>query len=146
MLRAIILLLVFSIGPALAAFPETMPAGRLAEIKAMIENDQPDQALQALDTLAVDQPANADVLNLMGYAYRKLGRFAESRKRYEHALALDPRHKGALEYMAELELQTGNQAAARNLLARLREACPTGCEELDDLLAAFAKHGLKTKN
>ena len=85
----------------------------------MIETGRAEAALGELRPLLEDDVFEADALNLMGYAYRKLGNFAGSREYYTRALTLDPRHKGALEYMGELELQTGDPVAARALLARL---------------------------
>ncbi len=128
--------------PAFAAFPEDDPAEELPVIKAMIEDGHSEKALTALEPLLKDETIQADVLNLMGYAYRKLGRLEKSRTHYLRALALQPGHKGALEYMGELELQTGDVTAARALLARLKGVCPAGCLELDDLIDAFVRRGL----
>ena len=127
---------------AVADFPEPIQPNQLSDIKAQIENGQAEAALEALDTLLPGAQIDADVLNLMGYANRKLGRFAQSRSHYSRALRLDPNHKGALEYMGELELQTGHPDAARSLLGRLQILCPEGCEERDDLEEAFAESGI----
>lgn len=142
--RLLLILLLFCVPPAWAAFPVEDPAEDLVLIKAMIENGEPEKALKALRPLTDKPELTADVQNLLGYAYRKLGRFDESRTHYVRALTADPKHKGALEYMGELELQVGNVAAARVLLARLRGVCETGCPELDDLIEAFDKKGLST--
>lgn len=128
--------------PAMAAFPEPIAPSRLSELKAMIEAGQAEAALQQLAPLLENETFEADILNLMGFAYRKMGNWADSRIYYTRALSIDPRHKGALEYMGELELQTGNAAAARALLVRLQAACADGCPELDDLLEAFSERGV----
>ena len=130
--------------PVLAAFDETDPRPDLATIKVQIEAGGAGLAITPLRDWLVTQPDDADALNLLGYAYRKLKRWEESRRYYTRALAIEPAHKGALEYMGELELQTGNPVAARTLLIRLRQACPDGCHELDDLLQAFEDHGQTT--
>ncbi len=132
-------------GAAFGAYPEAVPKDQLSEIKEQIEAGQAAQALEALTPLVKDETFEADVLNLMGYAYRKMGQFAESRDHYTRALRIDPRHKGALEYMGELELQTGDPIAARALLVRLREVCPAGCEELQDLEEAFVEYGVPAR-
>src|SRR5262245_41818737 len=39
---------------------------------------------------ALDQDDRADVANLIGYSYRKLGQYDQSKEWYERALAADP--------------------------------------------------------
>ena len=139
-LRTIALLIAFT-GPAFAAYDPTDPRPDLDVIKAQIESGGAGLAVTPLRDWLITEPNDADALNLLGYAYRKLERWEDSRSYYERALAVEPAHKGALEYMGELELQTGNHDAARTLLIKLRTACPQGCEELDDLLEAFKEYG-----
>ncbi len=129
---------------AFGAYPEDEETSDLAQIKQQIENDRASEAETSLRQMLAEDSENPDILNLLGYASRKLGRWQESRDFYSHALAIDPAHKGALEYMGELELETGNVDAAKELLRRLREQCPDGCEELDDLLLAFSRNGVAT--
>ena len=116
----------------------------LGALKRRIEAGNATAAEQVLREANADDPGNADILNMLGYANRRLGRPGIARGFYEQALAIDAAHRGALEYMGELELETGNPVAARALLARLRAACPTGCAELDDLTGAFERRGLAT--
>jgi hypothetical protein len=47
------------------------------------------------------EPANADAQNLLGYAYRNQKKFDLAFKHYGEALRLDPKHKGAHEYIGE---------------------------------------------
>lgn len=129
---------------AFGDYPEDEETSDLAQIKQQIEDDRASEAETSLRQMLAENPDNPDILNLLGYASRKLGRWQASRKFYSHALTIDPAHKGALEYMGELELETGDVAAAKELLLRLREQCPDGCEELDDLLVAFSKNGVAT--
>ena len=129
---------------ALAAFDETDPRPDLAVIKAQIKAGGAGLTITPLHDWLIKRPDDADALNMLGYAYRKLEQWGESRQHYERALKINPAHIGALEYMGELELQTGNPDAARTLLIRLRKACPDGCHELDDLLQAFKDHGQTT--
>ncbi len=74
-----------------------------------------------------DQPDNADAHNLLGFSTRKLDDLETAKKHYDRALAIDPDHKGALEYLGELYLETGDLENAEALLARLIAACPDGC-------------------
>ena len=49
------------------------------------------------------------------------------------AIALNPRHRGAHEYIGEAYLMVGDLASAEKHLAALREICLLPCEELGDL-------------
>ena len=129
--------------PALAVPLVETP--ELEALRTQIENGKAADAAETLSGQLAVEPRNADILNLLGYAHRKMGNKKTSRNYYARALAIDPRHKGALEYMGELELETGNVKAARVLLARLQAICPKGCSELDDLIEAFQSRGIATK-
>ena len=82
-------------------------------------------------------PKDADVWNLMGYAHRKLGMTDKALKYYQRALAIDGDHRGALEYLGELYLETGKPEEAKKMLARLDKVCFFGCEEYTDLKNAL---------
>lgn len=146
MLRILTLSIALLATPALAAFTEGVDPSDLKRIKERIDAGEAREALSDLLPMLEDPSYEADVLNLMGYAYRKMGDWSYSRRYYVRALAIEPKHKGALEYMGELELQVGDVPAARALLARLQAVCPDGCEELDDLLDAFIEHGAALQN
>jgi Flp pilus assembly protein TadD len=72
----------------------------------------------------VNDTANADWNNLMGYSLRKAGaaNASESERYYNEALRIDPKHKGALEYSGELYLMMGNLPAAEQRLACPRQS------------------------
>ncbi|MEX0645922.1 MAG: tetratricopeptide repeat protein [Parvularculaceae bacterium] len=74
-----------------------------------------------------------DILNYLGFAHRKLGQFDKARGYYAQALAIDPAHLGATEYLGELYLEIGDVARAKRQLARLDELCAFGCAEREDL-------------
>jgi tetratricopeptide (TPR) repeat protein len=80
---------------------------------------------------------HADVYNLMGFALRKTGDYQQAYTFYRKALDFDPNHKGALEYLGELYVETGQIDKAKQNVARLKELCPSGCEELADLEKAI---------
>lgn len=90
-------------------------------------------AIVALQATAGVVGPHADILNYLGFAHRKLGRFEEARTYYDQALAIDPDHKGANEYLGELFWELGDEAAARRQLATLDRLCPFGCPEREDL-------------
>ncbi len=56
---------------------------------------------------------------------------------YDQALTIDPKHKGANEYLGELYLKLGQLEKAEAQLARLDDICTFGCEEYDELKAAI---------
>ncbi|NNG05631.1 MAG: tetratricopeptide repeat protein [Inquilinus sp.] len=90
-------------------------------------------AIALLEEVAQRDPQNADAFNYLGYANRKLGHFEAALGHYRRALELEPRHRGAHEYLGELYLQTGKLVQAEELLASLDRICFFGCEEYDEL-------------
>jgi tetratricopeptide (TPR) repeat protein len=81
---------------------------------------------------------HADVYNLMGFSLRKTGDHKQAYTFYRKALDFDPEHKGALEYLGELYVETGQVEKARENVVLLKKLCPGGCEELADLEQAIA--------
>jgi hypothetical protein len=64
---------------------------------------------------------------------------------YERAIDLDPRHRGAHEYIGETYLLVGDLAAAQRHLEALRGICLLGCEELTDLQEAIDRYKKENK-
>jgi tetratricopeptide (TPR) repeat protein len=81
---------------------------------------------------------HADVYNLMGFSLRKTGDYKQAYTFYRKALDFDPEHKGALEYLGELYVETGQLDKAKENVVLLKKLCPGGCEELEDLEKAVA--------
>ena len=90
-----------------------------------------------LEGIVAGNPRNANAWNYIGYSHRKLGAFEPALAAYGKALAINPDHRGANEYLGELYLQTGELAKAKERLARLDDLCFFGCEEFDDLKEAI---------
>jgi len=88
---------------------------------------------------------NADIQNYLGFAYRNDGQLDVSFKHYEQALKIDPRHRGAHEYIGEAYLMTRNLAKAEEHLAALKRVCPAFCEEYEDLSKKFADYRSRNK-
>jgi Flp pilus assembly protein TadD len=98
-----------------------------------------DEAIKHLDSAARTLPANADVQNLLGYAYRNQRKFELAFKHYGEALRLDPQHRGTHEYIGEAYVLVGDKAKAQQHLAALERICGKGCEQYQDLARAIAQ-------
>jgi tetratricopeptide (TPR) repeat protein len=98
------------------------------------------------DAVAAD-PGNADLHNLYAYSMRK-GANPDMDlvfKHYNEALRIDPKHRGAQEYIGEAYLMVNNPAKAKEHLAALNKICFFSCEEYDMLKKAIAAYEAKTK-
>jgi tetratricopeptide (TPR) repeat protein len=126
--------------PDLAASDADYAAGR----KALEARDWRN-AIARLEKAQVRHPDHADLQNDLGFAYRNLKRYDAAFEHYKRALAIDPRHRSAHEYIGEAYLMVGDEKSARRHLAALREICLLGCEELKDLEAAFKSRGLSPR-
>lgn len=122
--------------PAAAGAAPTYESG-----KALIAASDWKGAIAVLNAVTAAEPGNADAWNLLGYATRKNGDPKAAIPLYAKALALNPRHRGALEYQGEAFVETRNLTRARANLAALKRICGTRCEEYRDLAAAIAKAG-----
>jgi Flp pilus assembly protein TadD len=127
------------IDPAASALDPDYAAGK----KALDAKDW-NAAIRALSAAARRSPANADIQNYLGFAYRKSAKLDLAFKHYKQALSLDPRHRGAHEYIGEAYLMKGDLKSAEKHLAALREICLLPCEELTDLEREIAKHVKKS--
>ncbi|MEL6573022.1 MAG: hypothetical protein AAFQ64_15260 [Pseudomonadota bacterium] len=115
--------------------PDT--TGPMKDATTLLSEEKFDEALVVLLKIDEDSPNEADVLNLIGYANRKIGNLDQSAIYYSRALDVAPNHLGALEYQAELFILQGDLPAAQANLARLEELCPLGCDELSTLQQAL---------
>ena len=66
-------------------------------------------------------------------------------KHYGEALRIDPKHKGAHEYVGEAYLLVGNVAKAKEHLAALDKLCFFSCEEYRDLKKAIQEYEARKK-
>lgn len=101
-------------------------------VRTLLDAQKFDEALPALRQIDQQSPNNPDVLNLIGFSLRKTGKMEEALDYYNRALALNPQHRGANEYLGELYLETKQPEKAKERLEVLRQACGD-CEELEDL-------------
>jgi tetratricopeptide (TPR) repeat protein len=94
-------------------------------------------AIGQLKALGHDDSAN--VANLIGYSYRKLGDYKLSQIWYERALKADPNHVLTWQYYGLWQIEQGNRDQAQYHLSRIAAICGTGCEEYRSLAAALEK-------
>ncbi len=120
------------------------PASEYSLAKQAMDDGDYEVAIDKFARLHEEEPGNADVLNMLGYGYRKIGNFDQARGYYLQALAADPEHRGANAYMGELYLETGELAKAEERLAVLDKECWLGCDEFTELKDSIAKY--KTEN
>jgi tetratricopeptide (TPR) repeat protein len=115
-----------------------------AKGRSAVEAKDWNGAIKAL--LAADKRTgnNADIHNHLGFAYRNSGDADTAIKHYHRALQINPRHRGAHEYIGEAYLMMKNPAKAEEHLAALKKVCPLLCDERDDLsrkIAAYKTSG-----
>ncbi len=120
--------------PDLATRDDDYAAGKKA-----VETKDWAEAARRFKRAEIRHPDHADLQNILGYSYRNLKQYELAFKHYRRAIELDPRHRGAHEYIGETYLMTGNLAGAEKHLAALREICLLPCEELKDLARAIAE-------
>ena len=90
------------------------------------------EAVHLLHKVLETEPKNADALNYLGFTHRQMGKFDAAVGYYQQALALDPDHLGANEYLGELWLQV--RVGIQNRLIRDRLSCsPANDTVMDDL-------------
>jgi Tfp pilus assembly protein PilF len=96
------------------------------------------------DAVARD-PRNADYRNLYAYSLRKGPNPDMSLvfEQYNEALRIDPKHKGANEYLGEAYLMVGNVPKAKEQLATLDKICFFPCQEFSDLKKHIAEYEAK---
>jgi len=108
------------------------------QAKSLIDDDKYSEAIPILQKLIKDKGAYADALNLLGYSYRKSGDATTALDYYNQALAMEPKHLGANEYLGELYLEMKQPDKAKERLAVLKAACGD-CDEYEELDNAIKK-------
>jgi tetratricopeptide (TPR) repeat protein len=106
----------------------------------LIHHEKYSEAIPYIDQAAADKPTNSNVLSYAGYAHGKIGEYGTSLEYLKRALAGDPDHKAAHEYLGEDYLAMHNMAAANAQLAELARLCPGGCDEKEALSKAIADY------
>ena len=102
-------------------------------------------AAAALEEGLQQDANNADYHNLLAYSIRKGPNPDMSLvfKHYNEALRIDPKHKGAHEYLGEAYLMVGNLPKAKEHLAQLDKICLFSCSEFRQLKKSIAAYESK---
>jgi tetratricopeptide (TPR) repeat protein len=101
--------------------------------------DRNDYASAIRQLKALGQDDRADVANLIGYSWRKLGNYQVSQIWYERALKADPNHVRTWQYYGLWQVEQGNREQAQYHLKRIGALCGTGCAEYHSLASALEK-------
>jgi tetratricopeptide (TPR) repeat protein len=148
-IRPFIIALLLAPAAALAADSGPAPSGDpvLERASALAERKDWPAAQAILKEAVAKDPGNADYHNLYAYSIRKGPRPDMSLvfKHYNEALRLDPKHRGAHEYIGEAYLAVNNVAKAKEHLVLLDKLCFLPCSEYTDLKKAVADHEAKLK-
>ena len=109
----------------------TKPRAYKSAIK-LIKKENYSKAIAVLEKVLKNTKyqKDPDILNEYAFALRKSGDLAKAEIFYNKALDIDPEHKGALEYLGELYVDTKRKGKANLLLSKLRNC---KCEEYSEL-------------
>jgi tetratricopeptide (TPR) repeat protein len=112
-------------------------AGYRAAYATIYDRNDYAAAIEQLKALGRDD--RADVANLIGYSYRKLGDYKVSQIWYERALKADPNHVKTWQYYGLWQVEQGNRDQAQYHLSRIAALAGTNSEEYRSLAAALEK-------
>jgi tetratricopeptide (TPR) repeat protein len=116
--------------------PKFLAAYRTA-YTTIYDNHDYTGAIDQLKSLKRDDVA--DVANLIGYSYRKLGDYQSSKVYYELALKDDPNHVRTWQYYGLWQLEQGNREQAQYHLNKIASLAGTDSSEYRSLEAALDK-------
>jgi tetratricopeptide (TPR) repeat protein len=97
-----------------------------------------DYAAAITQLKALEQDDRADVANLIGYSYRKLGNYQLSSLWYERALKADPSHVRTWQYYGLWQVEQGNRQQAQYHLAKLEQLAGKDSTEYRSLAQAIS--------
>jgi cytochrome c-type biogenesis protein CcmH/NrfG len=134
-----------SLAVAAGPEPEKKKDAVIEQYEQASEKQDWKAAAAALEEGLRKEPENADYHNLLAYSIRKGPNPDMSLvfKHYNEALRIDPKHKGAHEYLGEAYLMVGNLAKAKEHLAQLDKICFFSCSEFRDLKKAITAYESK---
>jgi tetratricopeptide (TPR) repeat protein len=117
-----------------AAYAKFLEGYRAA--RDMILDGKYEQGIAAMHALGYDN--HPDVANYVGYSYRRLGDYDQSKHWYEAALASDPRHARTWSYYGMWQAEQGNRLKAEDFLQKVKLICGNeSCKEFTELRAVI---------
>ncbi|WP_298333814.1 FkbM family methyltransferase [Asticcacaulis sp.] len=111
----------------------------LANVRTILDNGQPQQALQILLTEAGDCLVTADALTLRGDVEFFLKRFEEALASYKAGIAIDPKHRDSNIKAIDLSLRLNRLKEMRNLISAA-DRCGLKDVRIDMLNACYWLH------
>ena len=137
--------LVAGLAAAAGPEPEKKKDAVIEKYEQASEKQDWKAAAAALEEGLQQDANNADYHNLLAYSIRKGPNPDMSLvfKHYNEALRIDPKHKGAHEYLGEAYLMVGNLPKAKEHLAQLDKICLFGCSEFRQLKKSIAAYESK---
>ncbi len=113
--------------------------------KAAMDKKNWPEATKRFQQALLRDPDSADLHNYLGFSYRNLKQMDLAFKYYKRSIQLNPRHRGAHEYIGEAYLMVNDLPNAEKHLAALRNICLLPCEELTDLDQAVKAYRARKK-
>ena len=118
--------------------PEVAKPSSYKKVLSMIKKEQFADAITELEKILTNTnyANDPDILNHYAYSLRKTQNLIKAEEYYKKALSIDPGHRGALEYIGELYVDTNRLDLANATLKKL-ENCR--CEEYAELKSYINK-------
>lgn len=124
---SLVVMLLFLIAPPALAEEEedsdSQNSSIYSEALKAVEKKDYRKAVGLPEREVAENKRNADAFNTLGFSHRMLGNLDRAVAYYLRALAIDPDHRGAHEYLGETYLKMDKLAKAREHLARLDDIC-----------------------
>ena len=105
----------------------------LFKINEALDNENYEKAIKLLKKEIKINKANADMHNLLGFAYRKNNNYKLSLISYKRALKIDPSHLRTHNYIGITYIKIGNLDESKKHLQKLKMLCKSLCEEYKTL-------------
>ena len=111
---------------------EVVKPSSYQDMLKLIKNEKYSEAIKGLEKILEQNKykQDPDILTHYAFALRKTKNFKKSEEYYNKALNIDPQHRGALEYLGELYVDTQRSNLAKEVLKKL-ENCR--CQEYSEL-------------
>lgn len=106
-------------GRAVQSAPQAL-AFREDYAEALINAGEVDKAIEVLEALVRASPHSARAFDLLGSAYSHLGKYAQAKENYQHAVRLDPAHAGIRLGLAKALVRLGQADEARKCMEEFR--------------------------